>query len=109
MTHDMDISVQELKQRLDEGTAPKIIDVRESWEYDADHIDAENIPMGQVPGQLDELGAWKYQELVVCCRSGGRSGNIATFLRSAGFSNVRNLTGGMLAWKANIDPRFNVE
>jgi rhodanese-related sulfurtransferase len=105
----MDISVQELKERLDEGRAPKIIDVRETWEYENDHIDAENIPMGMVPEQLETLSAYKDQELVVCCRSGGRSGNIANFLRSAGFTQVRNLTGGMLAWKANIDPRFNVE
>jgi rhodanese-related sulfurtransferase len=105
----MDISVQELKERLDAGRAPRIIDVREPWEFEADHIDAENIPMGQVPGRIDELAEWKDQELVICCRSGGRSGNIATYLRSSGFSQVRNLTGGMLAWKANIDPDFNVE
>lgn len=105
----MDISVQELKERLEEGRAPHIIDVREPWEFEADHIDAENIPMGQVPGRIDELTEWKDQELVICCRSGGRSGNIANYLRANGFSQVRNLTGGMLAWKANINPDFNVE
>jgi rhodanese-related sulfurtransferase len=105
----MDISVQELKERLDAGRAPKVIDVRETWEFENDHILAENIPMGMVPDQLDALSVYKDQELVICCRSGGRSGNIANFLRSAGFTQVRNLTGGMLAWKAHIDPSFNVE
>lgn len=105
----MDINVNDLKERLDAGTAPKIIDVREPWEFEKDHIAAENIPMGEVPGRLDELEQYKDQELIVCCRSGGRSGNIANFLRSSGFNNVRNLTGGMLAWKTYIDPAFRVE
>jgi rhodanese-related sulfurtransferase len=104
----MDISVQELKDRLDSGSAPKIIDVREAWEYEQDHIQAENIPMGEVPERLEELQPYREVELVICCRSGGRSGNIANFLRANGFSHVRNLTGGMLAWKAQIDPNFNV-
>jgi rhodanese-related sulfurtransferase len=103
-----DISVKELKERLDAGTAPKIIDVREVHEYENDHIAAENIPMGEVPGRLGDLAQFKTEELVVCCRSGGRSGNIAGYLRTQGFENVRNLTGGMLAWQAYIDPSFRV-
>lgn len=103
-----DITVQELHQRLSAGTAPRIIDVREPHEFALGHIAAEPIPMGQVPARLAELQSHKDQELVICCRSGGRSGNIANFLKSQGFSQVRNLTGGMLAWKANIDPAFPV-
>jgi rhodanese-related sulfurtransferase len=103
-----DITVKELKERLDAGTAPKIIDVREIHEYDTDHIAAENIPMGEVPGRLAELGQYKDQELVICCRSGGRSGNITNFLKAQGFGNVRNLAGGMLAWQATIDRNFRV-
>lgn len=105
----MDITVQELSERFKDGKAPKVIDVREPWEYANGHVDAENIPMGEVPGRLADLAEWKDQELVICCRSGGRSGNIAQFLRGNGFSEVRNLTGGMLAWKQHIDPSFNVE
>lgn len=104
----MDITVKELKQRLDAGTAPRIIDVREIHEYETGHIQAENIPMGEVPGRLSELESHRAQELVICCRSGGRSGNIVNYLRSQGFTGVRNLTGGMLAWQANIDPNFRV-
>jgi rhodanese-related sulfurtransferase len=103
-----DISVQELKERLDAGTAPNIIDVREIHEYEAGHIHAENIPMGQIPERLAELHPFKDQELVICCRSGGRSGNITHYLKSQGFTGVRNLTGGMLAWKASIDENLNV-
>lgn len=103
-----DITVKELKQRIDAGTAPKIIDVREIHEYETGHINAENLPMGTVPGKLADLDAYRDQELVVCCRSGGRSGNIANYLRGQGFSNVRNLMGGMMAWKAEIDPSFQL-
>ena len=103
-----DITVNELKERLDTGQAPKIIDVREVHEFETDHIAAENIPMGEIPGQLGDLAPFKDQELVICCRSGGRSGNIAAYLRTQGFANVRNLTGGMLTWQASIDPQFRV-
>ena len=103
-----DISVVDLKKRMDAGEAPRIIDVREDYEYEEDHIEAENIPMGDIPSKIAELGA-KDAELVVCCRSGGRSGRIKMYLESQGFTNVRNLTGGMLDWKAQIDPSFNVE
>ncbi len=103
-----DITVQELNERLKAGTAPRIVDVREIHEYETDHISAENIPMGEVPGRLGDLASHKDQELVICCRSGGRSGNIAAYLRQQGYSNVRNLTGGMLAWAANIDTTFRV-
>ncbi|MCB9230448.1 MAG: rhodanese-like domain-containing protein [Bacteroidia bacterium] len=104
-----DITVKELKERMDQGTAPKIIDVRETWEYQKDHIEAENIPMGIVPAKLPDLEPYRNEELVVTCRSGGRSGQITFFLTGQGFTNVRNLQGGMLAWKAQIDPSFNVE
>jgi rhodanese-related sulfurtransferase len=103
-----DITVQELKERLDAGTAPKIIDVREVHEYETDHIDAENIPMGIVPLRVAELEGYKDQELVICCRSGGRSGQITNYLKGQGFSGVRNLAGGMLAWQATIDPSFRI-
>ena len=103
-----DITVSELKQRMDAGTAPKTIDVREIHEYETDHITPDHIPMGEVPGRIGELEAYRDQELVICCRSGGRSGHITNFLRGQGFSNVRNLTGGMLAWQANIDRSFKV-
>ncbi len=103
-----DISVSELKERMDAGTAPKIIDVREIHEYEMGNIGVENIPMGSIPEKLSELAGLKDQEVVIHCRSGGRSGNIVNFLKGQGFTNVRNLTGGMMAWKAQIDPSFQL-
>jgi rhodanese-related sulfurtransferase len=104
-----DITVQELKDRMDAGTCPPVIDVRETWEFEQDHIEAQNIPLATVPVKIADLSAYKDQELVICCRSGGRSGQACAFLRAQGFAKVRNLTGGMLAWKANIDSAFNVQ
>ena len=101
-----EITVLDLKKRMDDGNAPRVIDVREPHEWDMDHITDENIPMGTVPVRMNELG--KDEELVIACRSGGRSGQITAYLSSQGFSNVSNLAGGMMAWKANIDPGFNV-
>jgi rhodanese-related sulfurtransferase len=103
------ITVKELKARIDAGTAPRIIDVREGWEYEMDHITEEHIPMGEIPSRVEELSDSKEKELVICCRSGGRSGSITLFLNGQGFANVINLEGGMLAWKAEINPEFDVQ
>lgn len=103
-----DITVQELKERMDKGTAPKVIDVREQHEWERDHLDVVHMPMGSIPMRLDELGD-KNAEIVLACRSGGRSGQITAYLRSQGFTNARNLAGGMLAWKENIDGNFDVD
>ncbi len=104
-----DITVKELKERMDAGTAPRIIDVREPHEWEMGHITDELFPMASVPVRIDELKNSQDAELVVHCRSGGRSGQIAMYLRQQGFQNVRNLLGGMLAWKEEVDPSFNVQ
>ena len=95
----MDIIVEELKERMDSGTAPLVIDVREEYEYDEFNIGMKNIPMGEIVAKLPELEAHKNDEIVVHCRSGVRSANIQAFLKQQGFTNVRNLTGGMLEWQ----------
>jgi len=95
----MDITVNELKQRLDAGEKLNIIDVREQHEYDAFNIGAKLIPLGELPGRLNELNELKNEEIIVHCRSGARSNNAKQFLEDYGFSNVRNLLGGMLAWQ----------
>lgn len=103
-----EITVTELKSLLDAGKAPKIIDVRQDWEYEADHIEAENIPLHILPVKIHDLGDLKDKEFIVCCRSGGRSGQACMLLHQAGFNGAINLRGGMMAWKAEIDPNFNV-
>jgi rhodanese-related sulfurtransferase len=102
------ITVKDLKALIDAGTAPRIIDVREDWEYEQDHITGENIPMGDIMADPSMVGD-KDQKLIICCRSGGRSGGVTQTLTGSGYSDVTNLAGGMLAWKAEIDPNFNVQ
>jgi rhodanese-related sulfurtransferase len=95
----MDITVQELKKRLDEGDKSFVfIDVREPHEYQAFNLGAELIPLGIVPVRLPDLEAHKNDEIVVHCRSGARSAQAKAFMIANGFSNVRNLEGGVLAW-----------
>jgi adenylyltransferase/sulfurtransferase len=98
-----DISVQELKQRLDAGEALQLVDVREPWECAIVSLPAaRQIPLQQLPQRLQELS--KEGAVVAMCKSGGRSRRAAQFLQSAGFSQVVNLAGGIDAWIEEIDP-----
>ncbi|QCR23168.1 rhodanese-like domain-containing protein [Pontibacter sp. SGAir0037] len=95
-----DITVDELKERLNKGETPVIIDVREEYEYQEGNIPgAKNIPLNSLPHHLDDLEDLKEQEVIVQCRSGKRSATAQAFLQQQGFSNVRNLVGGMLAYE----------
>lgn len=96
----MDITVQELKERLDKGDKIVVIDVRESEEYAEFNIGAEHIPLGIFPYSLDDYEDDKDQEIVIHCRSGKRSEAAKQLMMQNGFTNVRNLLGGMLAWQA---------
>lgn len=87
-----------------------MIDVREPFEWDRQHLPGvKMISLGMLPQQLDEIADLKDREIVMICRSGRRSANAVAFLSQQGFQHVRNLEGGMLAWKAAIDPDFDVE
>lgn len=98
------ITVDELKARLDAGEAVNLLDVREDSERAEYNIGGAHIPVGKVQAmQTDDIDAWKDKEVVVYCRSGNRSGMAALFLEQAGFGNVVNLTGGMLAWRSKFD------
>ena len=97
----MDITVQELKERLDKGEKVNLIDVREEHEYEEDNLGGELYPLGSLPSQIDELEDRKDEEIIVHCRSGARSARAQQFLEQNGFSNVRNLTGGILAYREN--------
>jgi rhodanese-related sulfurtransferase len=94
----MNISVQELKDRMDDGEELNLIDVREEHEFEDDNIGALLIPLGELPDRLDEIEDWKDQEVLVHCRSGARSEKAQKFLQSQGFANVRNVIGGILAF-----------
>ncbi len=96
----MDITIEELKERMDKGENLNLIDVREEYEFDEFNIGATLIPLGELPDRLEEIEAWKDQEILIHCRSGARSGRAKEYLTSEGYSNVRNVLGGMLAWQA---------
>ena len=94
-----DISIQEFKEREAKGEALNVLDVREQWEYDEDNIGATLIPLGDLPARHSEIADWKSQELIVHCKAGGRGGNAKKYLVSQGFTNVRNLLGGITAYR----------
>ncbi|HAI76634.1 MAG TPA: NADH oxidase [Microscillaceae bacterium] len=99
----MDITVDELKTRLQNQEKVNIIDVREEWEYEEGNIGGQLIPLATLPMAIENqsLEAWKDQEVVVHCKSGKRSETAQKVLQMAGFTQVRNLIGGIEAyWKA---------
>jgi adenylyltransferase/sulfurtransferase len=97
------ITVLELKQRLDAGEDLMILDVREPYEYQIANIGGTLIPQNEVPQRLAEID--RNRKIVVQCRSGARSQRIAEFLAGQGYPNVKNLAGGILAWADQIDPK----
>jgi len=98
------LTVKELKQRLDAGEDVFVLDVREPYEYQIANIGAKLIPQNDVPKRLDEID--RNREIVVQCRSGQRSQRIAEYLAQQGYGNVKNLAGGILAWADEIDPKM---
>lgn len=97
------ITVGEVKGKLDRGEGFRIIDVREPHEWDICRIEgAELIPLGKLPSQLSRLNT--AEEIVVHCRSGMRSAEAVQFMLDAGFGRVYNMVGGILAWSDEIDP-----
>jgi rhodanese-related sulfurtransferase len=98
------ITVQELNERLNNNEKLHIIDVREPFEHDMANIGGTLIPLGDLTHQLEQLEELKDQEVIVYCRSGNRSGSACQFLQKQGFTNVRNMEGGMAKWVKEIDP-----
>ena len=97
------MSVKDLKQRIDAGEDVFILDVREPYEYQIAQIGGKLIPQNDVPQRLAEIP--RDREIVVQCRSGARSQKIAEFLKQSGYPQVVNLAGGILAWSDEIDPK----
>lgn len=95
-----EITVDELKGRLDAGEHLNVIDVREPDEFAEYNIDAKLIPLGQIMSmQIDDLEPLKNEEVIIHCRSGKRSMQACMMLETMGFTNVKNVIGGMLAWQ----------
>ena len=95
-----DITIEELKHKLENKEDFLLIDVREDCEYKEFNIDGILIPLGSLQGAIDDLDDWMEKEVIVNCKSGGRSEAAKEFMVRQGFKNVRNLLGGMLAWQA---------
>ena len=97
------ITVQELQQRLNGGENIRLLDVREPSENAEFNIGGVLLPLGDIRNmQTETIDNWKHDEVVIYCRSGNRSGIAAQILEQLGFENVKNLTGGMLAWQQNF-------
>ena len=96
------LTVKELKARIDAGQDAYLIDVREPYEYQIAQIGGKLIPQNEVPNRLAEID--RDREVIVHCRSGARSQRIAEFLKQTGYPRVVNLAGGILAWAEEIDP-----
>jgi adenylyltransferase/sulfurtransferase len=99
------VTVQELKAMIDNNEDFQLIDVREHYEAEICSINGTLIPLSEVPARAEEIS--KDKKVVVHCRSGARSGNTIQFLeQNFGYSNLYNLTGGILAWANEIDPEM---
>ncbi len=93
--------VEDLKKKLDAHDGVFVLDVREPHEYNICNIGGHLIPLNDLPKRMGELD--KNREIVVHCRTGGRSSKAVEFLQANGFKNVKNLAGGILAWAEKID------
>lgn len=97
------ITVQELKERLDNGDQVFLLDVREPHEHSLAKIEGSVlIPLGTLPHSLTQLNPG--DEIVAYCHKGMRSADAVGFLAQQGFPNVKNLIGGIDAWSVQIDP-----
>ena len=95
------IQAEQVHQRLDAGEQLHLIDVRQPEEHTEYNIGGLLLPLGNIMQmQIDDIEGWREQEVICYCRSGQRSMQACMLLESMGFSNVKNLAGGMLNWKA---------
>src|SRR5947209_15826344 len=97
-----EISVEELKRRLDAKDDLFILDVREPHEYQICNIGGYLIPLNDLPNRVNELDSSR--EIAVHCKMGGRSAKAVAFLQQAGFKKVVNVAGGITAWSDRVDP-----
>jgi rhodanese-related sulfurtransferase len=95
----MNIQAQKLKERLAAGENICMIDVREELEYHTFNIGGQNIPLGTLAGKIEDLEFNKSDEIIIVCQRGIRSATGQKILQSAGFTNVKNLEGGLLSYR----------
>ena len=94
------IQPEELKERLESNEKLNLIDVRQPEEHAEFNIGGILLPLGNILSmQIDEIDEMKNEEIICYCRSGQRSIQAAMMLETMGFTNVKNLAGGMLGWE----------
>ncbi|WP_134089690.1 rhodanese-like domain-containing protein [Olivibacter sp. XZL3] len=101
-----EITVEELKQKIDQNEDFQLIDVREEFEYETSNLNGKNIPLAQVLLEKDKISRDK--PVIVHCRSGKRSAQAILMLEKEGYTNLANLEGGILAWRDAFDPNMPV-
>jgi molybdopterin/thiamine biosynthesis adenylyltransferase/rhodanese-related sulfurtransferase len=103
----MDINAQQLHEQLEHGDDLYLLDVREPHEWSTGHLDqAIHIPMRENPTKLADIP--RDRDIDDICRTGARSANVQQFLKANGVSRVRNLIGGLMAWRRDVDPAMRV-
>lgn len=95
----MEITVQDLRSKLEAGEKFVFIDVREPWEFEEFNLGARLIPLNNLVNSMYELDEHKEDEIILHCRSGARSAMAQGLLLANGFKNVLNLKGGVMAWQ----------
>jgi adenylyltransferase/sulfurtransferase len=106
-----EISVEALKQKIDDNDEVFILDVREPFEQYQSKLDYEHstlIPIGDLSNRVDEIQSHREDEVVCLCRSGARSAQACKILEKEGFKNVKNLKGGINQWAREIDTSLPV-
>lgn len=94
------ISVEELKKKMDSGEKINLIDCREPHEYAEFNLGGKLVPLGKIQTmQIEDLEHLKEEEVIIHCRSGQRSMMACIVLDQMGFKNTNNVTGGILKWK----------
>ncbi|MES2829183.1 MAG: rhodanese-like domain-containing protein [Bacteroidota bacterium] len=102
-----EITVEELKEKIDNNEDFQLIDVRETFEYETSNLNGENIPLGGILLESDKVATDK--PVIVQCRSGKRSAAaIMQLEQQLGLTNLYNLKGGILAWQEAFDPDMQV-
>jgi adenylyltransferase/sulfurtransferase len=106
----LEIECRAVKEKLDAGADFLLVDCREADEYATAHIAAAKLlPMSELADRVGELEGDRQREIVVHCHHGGRSMRVVRWLREQGFSQARNMTGGIDQWSTEIDssvPRY---
>lgn len=103
-----EITVNEMKEKKENKEPFFLLDVRENFEYHIANLNGTLIPLDELPSRLNELEDKKNEEVIVMCRSGARSANACRLLLDKGFTNVKNLKGGINQWAREIDTSLPV-